>query len=107
MSFSIESEEKTQLIDEAVSIKVGIGNVGLCRDIEYFFHCHNNEELTINDFLRFFKEFRIATQIVDLKLFSDTVSDILDILVENGYIKLQTHHDDPLKRVYKRQYNIY
>jgi hypothetical protein len=74
----------------------------LCRDIEYFFHQHNNEELTINNFLKFFKDFRME----DLKTFKRVISTIIDILIEHRYLKLQIPHNNLLKRVYKREYRV-
>ena len=108
VTFTTESDEKIGLIDERVSLEIGVANrnLELSRDVEYFFHSHNNKGFTIKDFLKFYKELRLSAQIVDLKAFVDSVSSILDILIEYGYVQLQTPHNDPLKRVYIRKYQL-
>ncbi|MFL6397526.1 MAG: hypothetical protein ACJ706_10280, partial [Nitrososphaeraceae archaeon] len=75
-----------------------------------FFHINNNQELTINDFMKFFEGFRSGIRIGDQEKFIETVSSILDILVKYEYIEeLDIQYDrDPLKRVFirKEQLNI-
>jgi hypothetical protein len=108
--FRTEDDKKLKKIDEVVSLKLEDGNVSLCNDIEYFFHLNNNQRLTIKDFMKFFEEFRIGIRIDDPKIFIQTVSSILDILVRYGYlIELEISEDhELLKRVFirKEQLNI-
>jgi hypothetical protein len=97
-------ENKLKKIEEVISLKLEDRNIGLCNDIEYFFHIKNNQQLTINDFMKFFEGFRSGIRIDDREIFIETVSSIFDILVKYEYIKeLDVPYDrDPLRRVFVR-----
>jgi hypothetical protein len=58
-------ENKLKKIEEVISLKLEDRNIGLCNDIEYFFHINNNQQLTINDFMKFFEGFRSGIRIDD------------------------------------------
>ena len=93
-----------------MSLRLDNRNVSLCNDIEYFFHINNDRQLTINDFMKFFEEFRPGIRIGDQEEFIETVSSILDILVKYEYIEqldVQYYHN-PLSRAFvrKEQLNI-
>jgi hypothetical protein len=103
--FPVEDENKLKKTEEVVSLRLDDRNIALCNDIEYFFHINNNHQLTINDFMKFFEEFRPGIRIGDREIFIETVSSILDILVKYEYIKeIDIPYDhDPLKRVFVRK----
>jgi hypothetical protein len=103
VTFTTESEEKMEIIDEKISVNLGIEKLGLGKDIQYFFHRNNNKELAINDLLQLFKKYKRSMHVFENASSTDDIIAILDILVEHGYIEPKTpHHDDPSKRVYIR-----
>jgi hypothetical protein len=104
LRFPVEQENKLKKIEEVISLKLEDRNIALCNDIEYFFHINSNEQLTINDFIKFFEGFRSGIRIGDREKFIETVSSILDILVKYEYIKELDipYNHDPLKRVFVR-----
>lgn len=98
---NFETDEEMQLIEEEVSVNIGIHYVRLAKDVEYFFHYNRNKAVTIPDFIKFY-EFR-GTKIVVKKSFADILSKIIEILLIYSYIKLKSDHIDPLKKKYMRE----
>jgi biotin operon repressor len=86
----IESKEKLDAIKEEVEIddRLDLKNsVGICEDIELFFHRHSNQRLTVDHYIRYYKKRYFTRKIVDLKVFTTEIETIYEILSKNGYIK--------------------
>ena len=89
----IESEEKLDAIKEEVDNRVGLNRVSICEDIEMFFHHNSNQRLTVNHYIRHYKNRYSQMEIIDLKAFTLEVKTIFDILAENGYIDCINKND--------------
>lgn len=99
---NFETDEEMQLIEEEVSVNIGIHYMRLAKDVEYFFHYNRNKAVTIQDFIKFYKEFQ-GTKIVDEKSFVGILSKIIEILLISSYIKLKSDCIDSLKKKYMRE----
>ena len=99
---NFETDEEMQLIEEEVSVNIGIHYVRLAKDVEYFFHYNRNKAVTIQDFIKFYKEFQ-GTKIVDEKSFVGIPSRIIEILLISSYIKLKSDYIHSLKKRYMRE----
>lgn len=106
IKLNFESDEEMQLIEEEVSINIGIQYERLTQHLEYFFHYNKNKAVTIWNFIEFYEMFRPGTKIVDKKLFIGTVAAIIEILINHSYIKLKSDYIDPLRKEYMRELAI-
>ena len=89
----IESEEKLDAIKEEVDNRVGLNRVSICEDIEMFFHHNSNQRLTVDHYIRYYKNRYSQMEIIDLKAFTLEIKTIFDILAENGYIDCINKND--------------
>jgi hypothetical protein len=85
----IDSQQKLDAIKEEVETdnRLDLKNsVGICEDIEIFFHRHSNRKLTVDHYIRYYKG-HFTRKIVKPKVFKSEMEVIYGILAENNYIE--------------------
>lgn len=107
-SILIESEDNLDVIkaeietDDRLDLK---DSIGICEDIELFFHRHSNRGLTVNHYIKYYEQHHMK-KIVDLWTFRTEVEIIYEILAKSGYIEGFTGKRDDKLIGYLRRENI-
>ena len=106
----IESEEKLDAIKEEVETEDSLDlkkSIGICEDIEMFFHRHSNRRLTVNHYIKYYEKLHFSRKIVDRRAFRNEVETIYGILAKNDYIQcINANNVTSRSRVCIRRENI-